>query len=135
MVTDDSERCPQSRQEIRHRTQGKSLRLGFNSSSPEDSSDREDLRNVGTNLLCFPHQRLLSLESDGSKPMALNISIGIGEIETELTTDSDLSFDAIESLLNRAVVSVLQLYMALPEKDRMSVVGLEMEDDEDEDVE
>ncbi len=67
--------------------------------------------------------------------MALNISIGIGEIETELTTDSDLSFDAIESLLNRAVVSVLQLYMALPEKDRMSVVGLEMEDDEDEDVE
>ena len=135
MVTDDSERCPQSRQEIRHRTQGKSLRLGFNSSSPEDSSDREDLRNVGTNLLCFSHQRLLSLESDGSKPMALNISIGIGEIETELTTDSDLSFDAIESLLNRAVVSVLQLYMALPEKDRMSVVGLEMEDDEDEDVE
>jgi hypothetical protein len=67
--------------------------------------------------------------------MALNISIGIGEIETELTTDSDLSFDAIESLLNRAVVSVLQLYMALPEKDRLSVVGLEMEDDEDEDVE
>jgi hypothetical protein len=67
--------------------------------------------------------------------MALNISIGIGEIETELATDSDLSFDAIESLLNRAVVSVLQLYMALPEKDRMSVVGLEMEDDEDEDVE
>ena len=135
MVTDDSERCPQSRQEIRHRTQGKSLRLGFNSSSPEDSSDREDLRNVGTNLLCFSHQRLPSLDSDGSKPMALNISIGIGEIETELTTDSDLSFDAIESLLNRAVVSVLQLYMALPEKDRMSVVGLEMEDDEDEDVE
>ncbi len=76
-----------------------------------------------------------SLDSDGSKPMALNISIGIGEIETELATDSDLSFDAIESLLNRAVVSVLQLYMALPEKDRMSVVGLEMEDDEDEDVE
>jgi hypothetical protein len=107
----------------------------FNSSSPEDSSDREDLRNVGTNLLCFSHQRLPSLDSDGSKPMALNISIGIGEIETELATDSDLSFDAIESLLNRAVVSVLQLYMALPEKDRMSVVGLEMEDDEDEDVE
>ena len=41
--------------------------------------------------------------------MALNISIGIGEIETELVTDSDLSFDAIESLLNRAVVSTLQL--------------------------
>ena len=66
--------------------------------------------------------------------MALNISIGIGEIETELTTDSDLSFDAIESLLNRAVVSVLQLYMALPEKDRLTIFGLEMEDDEDEDV-
>ena len=67
--------------------------------------------------------------------MALNISIGIGEIETELVTDSDLSFDAIESLLNRAVVSTLQLYMALPEKDRLTIFGLEMEDDEDEDVE
>jgi hypothetical protein len=66
----------------------------------------------------------------------LNITLGIGEIECELVTDSDLSFDAIESLLNRAVVSTLQLYMALPEKDRLNVVGLETEDvDEDEDFE
>ena len=66
----------------------------------------------------------------------LNITIGIGEIECEMVTDSDLSFDAIESLLNRAVVSTLQLYMALPEKDRMSIVGLETEsEDEDEEYE
>ena len=66
----------------------------------------------------------------------LNITIGIGEIQCEMVTDSDLSFDAIESLLNRAVVSTLQLYMALPEKDRMSVVGLETEsEDEDEEYE
>jgi hypothetical protein len=65
----------------------------------------------------------------------LNITIGIGEIETELVTDSDLSFDAIESLLNRAVVSTLQLFMSLPEKDRMNIVGLETEsDDEDEEL-
>lgn len=65
----------------------------------------------------------------------LNITIGIGEIECEMVTDADLSFDAIESLLNRAVMSTLQLYMSLPEKDRLSVVGLEMEsDDEDEEL-
>ena len=68
----------------------------------------------------------------------LNITIGIGEIECEMVTDSDLSFDAIESLLNRAVVSTLQLYLALPEKDRMSVVGRDTEtelEDEDEEFE
>lgn len=86
-------------------------------------------------MLCFSHQRLPSLQK-GGKTMALNISIGLGEIEAELVTDTDLHFDAIESLLNRAVVSVLQLYMALPEKDRMSVVGLETDEfDEDEDAE
>jgi len=66
----------------------------------------------------------------------LNITIGIGEIQCEMVTDSDLSFDAIESLLNRAVVSTLQLYMALPEKDRMNAFGLETElEDEDEEFE
>jgi hypothetical protein len=93
------------------------------------------LRIVGFNLLCFSHQRLPSLDSEGGKSMALNITIGIGEIETELVTDADLHFDAIESLLNRAVVSTLQLYMSLPERDRMNVFGLEMDNDEDEDVE
>ncbi len=33
----------------------------------------------------------------------LNITISIGDVETEMTTDQNLSFDAIESLLNRAV--------------------------------
>jgi hypothetical protein len=66
----------------------------------------------------------------------LNINISIGEIETEMTTDSDLHFDAIESLLNRAVVSTLNIYMALPPKDRMASLGLETEDEfDDEELE
>ncbi len=67
--------------------------------------------------------------------MTLNINISIGEIETEMTTDESLSFDAIESLLTRAVTSTLQMYLALPQEDRMASLGLELDDEEDEDIE
>lgn len=65
----------------------------------------------------------------------LNITISIGEVETEMTTDSNLSFDAIDTLLNRAVTSTLQMYLALPKNDRLASLGLETDDDEDEDIE
>lgn len=64
----------------------------------------------------------------------LNISINIGDVSTEITTDVILSFDAIESLLSRAVQSTLQSYLSLPEKDRLASLGLDSEAfDEDDD--
>ncbi len=44
----------------------------------------------------------------------LSITISIGDVESEMTTDQNLSFDAIESLLNRAVNATLQCYLSLP---------------------
>jgi len=65
----------------------------------------------------------------------LNITISIGEVECEMTTDADLHFDAIESLLNRAVTSTLQMFCALPREDRLNALGLDAdEEDEDEDI-
>ncbi len=62
--------------------------------------------------------------------MTLNINIGIGEISTEICSDESLSFDAIESLLNRSVQSVLVMFNSLDAKDRSLVLGLEDADDE-----
>jgi hypothetical protein len=62
--------------------------------------------------------------------MTLNINIGIGEITTEICSDESLSFDAIESILNRAVQSVLVIFNSLDAKDRTAVLGLEDADDE-----
>lgn len=62
----------------------------------------------------------------------LNISISIGDVETELTTDQNLSFDAIETLLNRAVAATLQSYLSLPTEDRLASFGTD-DDDEEED--
>jgi hypothetical protein len=64
------------------------------------------------------------------KQMTLNINIGIGEITTEICSDESLSFDAIESLLNRSVQSVLVMFNSLDAKDRSLVLGLEDADDE-----
>jgi hypothetical protein len=61
----------------------------------------------------------------------LNITISIGDVHTDMTTDNNLSFDAIESLLNRAVSATLQSYLSLPEKDRLALYGSEFEDDHD----
>jgi hypothetical protein len=62
----------------------------------------------------------------------LNISISIGDVETEITTDQNLSFDAIESLMNRAVAATLQSYLSLPLEDRFASFGTD-DDDEEED--
>jgi hypothetical protein len=63
----------------------------------------------------------------------LNITISIGDVHTEMATDNNLSFDAIESLLNRAVTATLQSYLSLPEKDRLALYGSDFEDDDGED--
>jgi hypothetical protein len=42
----------------------------------------------------------------------LNISLSIGPVNTQLQTDERLSFDGIETLLNRASVSTLTLFNA-----------------------
>lgn len=63
----------------------------------------------------------------------MNITISIGDVHTDMTTDNNLSFDAIESLLNRAVTATLQSYLSLPEKDRLALYGSDFEDDDGED--
>jgi len=62
--------------------------------------------------------------------MTLNINIGIGEITTEICSDESLSFEAIETLLNRSVQSVLVMFNSLDAKVRSLVLGLEDADDE-----
>jgi len=64
----------------------------------------------------------------------LNITISIGDVHTEMTTDNNLSFDAIESLLNRAVTATLHSYLSLPEKDRLTLYGSDYDDDADGDT-
>jgi hypothetical protein len=63
----------------------------------------------------------------------LNITISIGDVHTDMTTDNNLSFDAIESLLNRAVTATLQSYLSLPEKDRLALYGSDSQDDDGDD--
>ena len=62
----------------------------------------------------------------------LKIIINIGDVATELMTDQSLSFDAIESLLNRAVQSTVSSYLSLPSEDRLAALGLDTSDDDDE---
>ena len=68
----------------------------------------------------------------------LRISLSIGALQTELETDAPLSFDAIESVMTRAVQSTINAYMQLPQEERMRVIydvfsGAEVDDDEDDD--
>ena len=70
----------------------------------------------------------------------LRIKIKILDIATEIETDQNLSFDAIDSILNRAVQSTLQSYLSLPLEDRLAPYKLYNEqnddiDDNDEDAE
>ena len=67
--------------------------------------------------------------------MGLTVKMSIGALQTEVMTDQDLSFDAIESVLSRAVRSTLDAYMALPDEERMRVIYdvFSGEDDEDDD--
>jgi hypothetical protein len=66
--------------------------------------------------------------------MGLTVKMSIGALQTEVMTDQDLSFDAIESVLSRAVRSTLDAYMSLPDEERMRVIydvfSGEDEDDE-----
>lgn len=40
----------------------------------------------------------------------INIAVSIGEVSTEVMTDQQLSFDAIDTLLTRATASTLEAY-------------------------
>jgi hypothetical protein len=64
----------------------------------------------------------------------LNITIKIGDVATEIATDQNLSFDAVDSIINRAVQSTLQSYLSLPAEDRLAPYTLytDVDDDEDE---
>jgi hypothetical protein len=64
----------------------------------------------------------------------LNLKIAIGDVSTEISTDMQLSFDGVETMLNRAIASTLQSYLSLPEADRLaSFTGEYPEVEEDED--
>ena len=61
----------------------------------------------------------------------LNIVIKIGDVATEISTDQNLSFDAIDSVINRAVQSTLQSYLSLPTEDRLAPYSNYSDIDED----
>ena len=42
----------------------------------------------------------------------LNISLSIGPVNTQLQTDERLSFDGIETILNRGVISTMTMFEA-----------------------
>ena len=67
--------------------------------------------------------------------MTLNIKINIFDVSTEMITDANLTFDAIESLLTRAVHATLQSYLALPEKDRLAAYHFGSDDKDDDEEE
>jgi hypothetical protein len=55
----------------------------------------------------------------------ISISVTIADVTTEFETDNVLSFDAIESLLSRAVQSTLAAYSAMPEYDDEDIIDKE----------
>jgi hypothetical protein len=55
----------------------------------------------------------------------ISISVTIADVTTEFETDNVLSFDAIESLLSRAVQSTLAAYSAMPEYDEEDIIDKE----------
>lgn len=61
----------------------------------------------------------------------LAINISIGDVSTDISTDANLSFDAIESLLNRAVSATLQSYLSLPVEDRLASFGSDLDDEQE----
>ena len=63
----------------------------------------------------------------------LELRINIGDVSTEMLTDANLSFDDIESLLSRAVASTLESYLSLPLEDRLASLGLEADDELEDD--
>jgi hypothetical protein len=65
----------------------------------------------------------------------LTISIKISEVSTDISTDQNLSFDAIDSIVSRAVQSTLQAYLSMPKEDRLAPYRAitNYEDDEEDD--
>jgi hypothetical protein len=63
----------------------------------------------------------------------LDLRINIGDVSTELKTDTTLTFDDIETLLSRAVKSTLDAYLSLPMQDRLASLGLETDDEFEDD--
>jgi len=57
----------------------------------------------------------------------INIAVSIGEVSTEVMTDQQLSFDAIDTLLTRATGSTLEAYnryfVAMEEYEKSSELG------------
>lgn len=52
-------------------------------------------------------------------------------MESELCTDEPLSFDAIESILNRNVQALLVMFNSLSEDDRLYALGLDAAEDDE----
>lgn len=65
--------------------------------------------------------------------MQLTIDISIGEVSTQINTDQALSFDAIESLLNRSVNCVLVMFNSLDKQDRQYALGLDIDSEDADD--
>ena len=65
--------------------------------------------------------------------MTLEISVHIGAVGTELMTDQELSFDAIETLLTRVVHSSLNAYTSLSDADKDRVLDFDSLGDDDDD--
>lgn len=63
----------------------------------------------------------------------LNISIKIMEVSTDISTDQNLSFDAIDSIVSRAVQSTLQAYLSMPVEDRLAPFRINSQYDEEDD--
>jgi hypothetical protein len=63
----------------------------------------------------------------------LTINISIGDVATDLTTDANLSFDAVETLLTRAAATTLQAYLSLPERDRLASFRMDEDEEGDDD--
>jgi hypothetical protein len=63
----------------------------------------------------------------------LTINISIGDVATDLATDANLSFDAVETLLTRAAATTLQAYLSLPEKDRLASFRMDEDEEGDDD--
>lgn len=64
--------------------------------------------------------------------MGLTVKMSIGAVAAELDTDQDLSFDAIESILTRAVKATLEAYLSLSTEERMRVIYDVFSDEESE---
>jgi hypothetical protein len=64
-----------------------------------------------------------------------DINIRILDVNTQISTDQNLSFDAMDSIISRAVQGTLQAYLSLPTEDRLAAYKVHQYQDEDEEEE